>query len=60
MWKVWHWLFGWDYVWVNFDFDDYVRKVRKTPNGIEYIMIYGYKVLLANPDRSIIHITRKV
>lgn len=57
MWRLWHKLFGWDYVthndyWGHAKFD----RIHTTPNGIEYIKGNSGFVRLAP---SHIHVTRK-
>lgn len=37
MWKLKHWLFGWDYILIRFGTGHYRRKIVKTFDGIYYI-----------------------
>lgn len=56
MWRLFHKLFGWDYVRVEFGFDYHIRRIKKTPNGVEYVNLYGMKFL---SERHYQHLTRK-
>jgi len=38
MYKLFHWLFGWDYVLIR---SQYVRRVKFTPNGRAYVVLYS-------------------
>jgi len=41
MWRLWHRLFGWDYVLYTFVSSCHIRRVRKFPNGVEYVMVFS-------------------
>lgn len=41
MWRLWHKLFGWQYVIYDFGFDSSIRRVRTSPTGVQYIKMYG-------------------
>lgn len=40
MWKLWHKLFGWDYVLYEFAGEYHIRRIKKAPNGLEYVTVY--------------------
>jgi hypothetical protein len=42
-------IFGWKLAYVQYGYSDYVRRIRKTSDGVEYVVIYGTFVDLANP-----------
>lgn len=39
MWRIWNWLFGWDYVAVGYGNIHFIRRVRKLPDGTPYIRV---------------------
>ena len=48
MYKLWHYLFGWDYIlWKNSLYSG-ISRVRILPNGDAYFLTYGRKELLNN------------
>jgi hypothetical protein len=56
--KIWHKLFGWDYILVNFAFDKVIKRIRVTPNGREYVKIHSYIFFLE--ERIHTHLTREI
>jgi hypothetical protein len=36
-----HHLFGWQYVAFNFGYDRHIRRLRKTCDGVEYVLYLG-------------------
>ena len=39
MWKIWHKLFGWDYIVFSYGIADIVKRIRVTSNGKEYVKV---------------------
>lgn len=53
MWRLWHKLFGWQYVVVSVvQGDSLVAKVHSGPDGIPYVMAYGDIVFLTYDRES--------
>lgn len=59
MWKLWHFLFGWDYVMFPMGFSLPIRRIRRTPNGKEYVLWYGNIYFVGDKSRGWVHLTRK-
>ena len=59
MWHLWHKLFGWDYVMIEWACGYKICRVRKYPNGMEYVSIYGTYEVFSKTRREVIHLTRK-
>lgn len=53
MWKIWHKLFGWDYIVFSFGLADTVRRIRVTPNGKEYVKIISSVVLVNENNKTL-------
>ena len=48
MWRLWHKLFGWDYI--QWDLGTHgIRRIRVAPNGLVYFMCLGKIINLAEP-----------
>jgi hypothetical protein len=62
MYKIWHKLFGWDYVSVYYiGANRVVRRIRLAPNGKEYIMLYSDMDFLGSITlRGVVHLTREI
>jgi len=63
MWKLWHKLFGWDYVLIETFGDQKRARIRKTPTGREYVHPWGGlpdMLFLDSPKQfwTITHLTR--
>lgn len=63
MWKLWHRLFGWDYVLVCAFGTWNRRKIKKLPNGREYVRPWTHlkdTTFLDSPEACypVIHLTR--
>lgn len=37
--KLFHFLFGWDYILFHYGFGEHIKRVRVAPNGLEYVQI---------------------
>lgn len=48
MWRLWHKLFGWDYIYWSLGTHG-VRRIRVAPNGLVYFMCLGEIISLAEP-----------
>lgn len=61
MYKIWHRLFGWDYVAVSFAVGMVICRVIVAPNGKEYIELYGDKLFLEDKivHRRFKHLTKR-
>lgn len=59
MWKLWHFLFGWDYVVFPIAFSQSIRRIRRTPNGKEYVLWCGNIYFVGDKSREWVHLTRK-
>jgi hypothetical protein len=57
MWKLWNKLFGWDYVLFQFGNQPYIRRIVKTPKGVEYVKIYGTICVVGEAGRNWIQLT---
>jgi hypothetical protein len=50
MWRLWHKLFGWDYIQWKLGLGTHsVRRIRVAPNGFVYFMCLGEIISLAEP-----------
>lgn len=47
MWRIWHKLFGWDYVIIEMMSRGIVRRIRYDGDGRSYVLIAGAPVHLA-------------
>lgn len=56
MYKLFHKLFGWDYVLIKYGFDWYQRRVRFDAYGEPYVIVYGDMCALAS--NRIVYLTR--
>lgn len=50
MWRLWHKLFGWDYVYWEFLSMSGVSRVRLAPNGLAYVRILGVIIRITDPS----------
>ena len=41
MWKLWHKLFGWDYIQWSIADSHQVSRIKRAPNGLAYFKKYG-------------------
>lgn len=41
MWIYFHKWFGWDYILMNYGLSSRIFRVKKAPNGLEYVVAYG-------------------
>ena len=58
MWKLFHWLLGWDFVCIEFGGNDCVRRVKYTATGRPYANCYGHFIWLDRKQkRNIIPLT---
>lgn len=57
MWKLKHWLFGWDYVKIRYAFDYHVRRIRTSYNGVHYCNWWGDILYLTDNFRDKIWLT---
>ena len=48
MWRLWHKLFGWDYIQWKLGTHG-IRRIRVVPNGLVYFMCLGEIINLAEP-----------
>lgn len=66
MWKLWHKLFGWDYVLLTGWMYERTRRIQRTPNGMEYAEPWGCGVgerVFLNDNRTdwrVTHLTRQI
>ena len=51
-WEIKHRLFGCHYVVVRYGSDDFVRRVRWTPTGEPYVMMYDHFIWLRQTQRE--------
>lgn len=56
MWKLWHRLFGWDYVAHRYGYDNEVSRLRVAPNGTYYVKTCGNLVFIEQL-RELRHLT---
>lgn len=50
MWRLWHKLFGWDYVYWELISMSGVSRVRLAPNGVAYFRILGLIICVTDPS----------
>ena len=51
MWRLWHKLFGWDYIQWNLGLGTHgIRRIRVAPNGVVYFKRLGEIFSLAEPE----------
>ena len=57
MYSLFKYLFGFDYVAVEFGGYDCVRRVRYLPDGRAYVILYGNYEILLETKRRVIYLT---
>ena len=57
MWKLWHWLFGWEYVAVSFWSGMEARRVHTSPKGNKYVQVGDNIIFLDDTDRKFRELT---
>ena len=61
MYKIWHKLFGWDYVLFRWGGTSEIKRIIITPNGTEYIKIYSKLELITSVYlQGLVHLTREI
>lgn len=52
MWRLFHKLFGWQYVHMENSADEIIRRVKKTPAGGRYVKYYGANYIWLDKPNS--------
>jgi hypothetical protein len=58
MWRLFHRLFGWDYIRISFIYGNVIRRIQYTPNGKAYVSLYGEMELLESSHRNVVILTK--
>ena len=57
MYKLLHWIFGWEYVGVEWAYSFEIRRLRSLADGRHYVICYGSLIVLNDSLREFLPIT---
>jgi hypothetical protein len=52
MWKLWNWLFGWDYVHIGIGGTFFIRPICFDGDNIPYVSLAGEHIILSETERE--------